>query len=152
MQNAQNNSQQGSARYEQMALPKNRIEAVIRRSGMSTNAFARYIGLPRGENLYQIKKGNNGVSFDVANRICSAFPEIDKLWLLTGDGQMISSDAPVGPWSKIGTPNCEAFRGWAAAQAMAGILASGDRINPARAAVSYANDLIRELAKKGGTL
>lgn len=58
---------------------------------MSTNYFARYIGLPRGENLYQIKRGNNGISRDVANRIVAKFPQIDKLWVLTGEGQMFAS-------------------------------------------------------------
>lgn len=67
-----------------------RIEMVIRWSGMSTNAFARHIGLPRGENLYQIKKGNNGLSMNVANLICEKFPEIDELWLLTGKRDMLS--------------------------------------------------------------
>lgn len=65
-----------------------RIEAVIRWANMSTNYFARHIGLARGENLYQIKRGNNGISRDVADRIVAKFPQIDKLWLLTGDGQM----------------------------------------------------------------
>lgn len=65
-----------------------RIEAVIGWAKMSTNGFARYIGLARGENLYQIKRGNNGISLDVAERICAKFPQIDKLWLLAGDGQM----------------------------------------------------------------
>lgn len=58
---------------------------------MSTNYFARYIGLPRGENLYQIKRGNNGISRDVANRIVAKFPQINKLWVLTGEGQMFAS-------------------------------------------------------------
>lgn len=65
-----------------------RIESVIRWANMSTNYFARYIGLARGENLYQIKRGNNGISLDVADRIVTKFPQIDKLWLLTGEGQM----------------------------------------------------------------
>lgn len=65
-----------------------RIEAVIKWANMSTNFFARSIGLPRGENLYQIKRGNNGISLDVADRIVSNFPQVDKLWLLTGEGQM----------------------------------------------------------------
>ena len=64
-----------------------RIESVIRWANMTTNYFARYIGLPRGENLYQIKRGNNGISRDVAERIVAKFPEIDLLWLLTGNGQ-----------------------------------------------------------------
>ena len=67
-----------------------RIEAVIKWANMSTNYFARHIGLARGENLYQIKRGNNGISLDVADRIVSKFPQVDKLWLLTGEGQMFA--------------------------------------------------------------
>ena len=58
-----------------------RIEAVIKWANMSTNYFARHIGLARGENLYQIKRGNNGISLDVADRIVTKFPQVDKLWL-----------------------------------------------------------------------
>lgn len=73
-----------------------RIESVIRWANMTTNYFARYIGLPRGENLYQIKRGNNGISRDVAERIVARFPEIDLLWLLTGHGQMFSAGRQSG--------------------------------------------------------
>lgn len=69
-----------------------RIEAVIKWANMSTNYFARYIGLARGENLYQIKRGNNGISLDVADRVVGKFPQIDKLWLLTGEGQMFGEE------------------------------------------------------------
>ena len=69
-----------------------RIEAVIKWANMSTNYFARHIGLARGENLYQIKRGNNGISFDVADRIVAKFPQVDKLWLLTGEGQMFADE------------------------------------------------------------
>ena len=73
-----------------------RIEAVIKWANMSTNYFARHIGLARGENLYQIKRGNNGISLDVADRIVARFPEVDKLWLLTGEGQMFSDERTRG--------------------------------------------------------
>ncbi len=69
-----------------------RIEAVIKWANMTTNYFACYIGLARGENLYQIKRGNNGISMDVAERIVNKFPQIDKLWLLTGEGQMFAEE------------------------------------------------------------
>lgn len=74
------------------AQPTNweRIAAVIKMSEKSVNGFARYIGLARGENLYQIKRGNNGISRDLADRICLAFPSVSKLWLLTGEGQMLT--------------------------------------------------------------
>ena len=55
---------------------------------MTVNYFALYIGLPRGENLYQIKKGNNGISRNLANKIVAKFPEISLSWLLTGEGKM----------------------------------------------------------------
>ena len=74
-----------------------RIEAVIGWAKMSTNGFARHIGLRRRENLYQIKRGNNGISLDVANRIVEKFPEVDKLWLLTGEGQMLAAGKRVEP-------------------------------------------------------
>ena len=92
MKNAQNNTA-NSTRQPGPKNPDNwaRIEAVINMAQMTTNAFARHIGLPRGENLYQIKRGNNGISFDVADRICCRVPEISKLWLLTGDGKMFLS-------------------------------------------------------------
>ncbi|MBE6181463.1 MAG: hypothetical protein E7148_02060 [Rikenellaceae bacterium] len=73
-----------------------RIEAVINWANMTINRFARHIGLPRGENLYQIKRGNNGISIDLASRIVDKFPQISKLWLLTGDGEMFVEEGRMG--------------------------------------------------------
>ncbi len=67
-----------------------RIESVVEWADMTTNYFARYIGLPRGENLYQIKRGNNGISHKLAKMIVAKFPQIDLLWLLSGDGDMFT--------------------------------------------------------------
>lgn len=69
-----------------------RLEAVISWANMSINYFARHIGLPRGENLYQIRRGNNGISKDVAHRVVTRFPEISESWLLTGDGHMFANE------------------------------------------------------------
>lgn len=66
-----------------------RLETIIKMSGMSINAFARCIGLSRGENLYQIKKGNNGISRDLAQRITNYYPQISFTWLMTGEGSMV---------------------------------------------------------------
>ncbi|MFR9523206.1 MAG: hypothetical protein SNH94_01370 [Rikenellaceae bacterium] len=67
-----------------------RLEGVIAWANMTTNYFARYIGLARGENLYQIKRGNNSISRKIAAMITETFPEISLLWLLTGDGEMLT--------------------------------------------------------------
>lgn len=61
-----------------------RIEQIICESGLTVNAFARRIGLPRGENLYQIRRGNNGISRALALRIHACFPQYGIGWILTG--------------------------------------------------------------------
>ncbi len=66
-----------------------RLEAVIKWAGMSTNSFAMHIGLRRAENLYQIKKGNNAISSRLAKQIIDMFPQIDFEWLLRGEGSMV---------------------------------------------------------------
>lgn len=62
-----------------------RIMRVVEEANMTVNYFARHIGLPRGENLYQIKRGNNGISRDVAEKIHDAFPRFPVSWLMLGD-------------------------------------------------------------------
>ncbi len=70
-----------------------RLESVIQWSNMSINHFAHHIGLRNGENLYQIKRGNHGISRKLAETIVVAFPQINLLWLLTGGGDMFTAEA-----------------------------------------------------------
>jgi hypothetical protein len=69
-----------------------RIERVVRWTGLSVNSFAHAVGLSRGENLYQIKRGNNGISRELALMISTKYPEISRAWLLTGDGDMFAAE------------------------------------------------------------
>jgi hypothetical protein len=69
-----------------------RIEKIVNWTGLSVNAFARGIGLKRAENLYQIKKGNHGISRELAELICAKYPTVDKAWLLTGLGEMFARE------------------------------------------------------------
>ncbi|MCD7968818.1 MAG: hypothetical protein LUF87_09090 [Alistipes sp.] len=67
-----------------------RIEAVMEHYRFHpVLAFARHLGLTRGENLYQIKRGNNGISREMAELISARLPEVSKGWLLTGEGEMM---------------------------------------------------------------
>ncbi len=67
-----------------------RLQAVIEHSRIqSVSAFTRHIGINKPENLYQIRRGNNGISKELAKTICGCFPEISMGWLLTGEGSMI---------------------------------------------------------------
>lgn len=72
-----------------------RIEKIVKWTGLSVNAFARAIGLNRSENLYQIKRGNNGVSRELAETITKKYPNISKAWLLTGEGEMFVDEAAI---------------------------------------------------------
>lgn len=65
-----------------------RLERIISWTGLSINAFAREIGLSRAENIYQIKRGNNGISKDLAEIITTKYTNISKAWLLIGEGDM----------------------------------------------------------------
>ena len=97
MQN--NKSKQNQAKNE-ILTDWQRIEMVIQQSKLTVNAFARHIGLPRGENLYQIKKGNN-------------------------------------------------FRAWAAVHLLPVFIEKGSPA-PATAALDQVDELLEQLAKKGG--
>lgn len=70
-----------------------RIEKVVKWVGLSVHAFAISIGLKRSENLYQIKKGNNGISRNLAMMIVAKYPAISQLWLLTGEGEMLAEQS-----------------------------------------------------------
>lgn len=73
-----------------------RIEKLVKWTGLSVNAFARNIGLNRGENLYQIKRGNNGISKELAELITAKYPGVSKAWLLTGEGEPFLDSAKQG--------------------------------------------------------
>lgn len=70
-----------------------RLEAVIKWADMSTNFFARHIGLSRPDIFYNIKSGKGVLSNNLARRIVDKFPEISIGWLLSGEGEMLGSPA-----------------------------------------------------------
>lgn len=85
-----------------------RLERVIKWTGLSVNSFALNIGLKRSENLYQIKRGNNGISRDLANLITTKYPTVSKGWLLTGEGDMFIESQPATVPEGGGVP----YYGW----------------------------------------
>ncbi len=68
---------------------------------MSVNAFALNIGLRRSENLYQIKRGNNGISRELAETIVAKYPAVSKGWILSGEGEMFAKDTVKSPQKSI---------------------------------------------------
>jgi hypothetical protein len=85
-----------------------RLEQVISWARLSTNSFAKSIGILRAENLYNIKRGNYGISHDLADRIIATYPEIDRTWLLTGAGSMLKNSTV--PECRLPFYNCDVER------------------------------------------
>ncbi len=79
-----------------MHTPWSRLEQVIKWSGLSTHKFAQSVGIKRAENLYQIKRGSFGVSKELSGVITKRYPEINRAWLLTGDGEMFVGVSAAG--------------------------------------------------------
>lgn len=56
--------------------------------GFSANYFARDIGIMRTEELYKIKRGNAQMTGELADRICTRYPQFNREWILTGQGSI----------------------------------------------------------------
>ena len=65
-----------------------RLSLIIKESGMTVHAFAAHIGLQRSETLYQIKRGQIGISRNVAQAVVDCFPDYSAMWLRSGVGTM----------------------------------------------------------------
>lgn len=61
-------------------------------SQLNINQFSEKIGKKRAQALYDIVSGKTKrISDKLANQIISEFPEINKTWLLTGEGDMLKN-------------------------------------------------------------
>jgi len=72
-----------------------RIEAVINWSGLSENAFAKKIGYSSGGSIYNKINGNRDINIKFITKIANTFPEINKTWILTGIGNMLTNSNTV---------------------------------------------------------
>ncbi|MBE6193083.1 MAG: helix-turn-helix transcriptional regulator [Rikenellaceae bacterium] len=68
-----------------------RLSVIIKESGLSVHAFAKHIGMQRSETLYQIKRGQIGISRTVAQSVVDCFPEYSAMWLQSGMGTMYAN-------------------------------------------------------------
>lgn len=59
----------------------------------SYNRVAEECGINNAQTLYDIKNGKHGISKDIADKISSRYLNISKQWLLTGEGEMVVSEA-----------------------------------------------------------
>jgi transcriptional regulator with XRE-family HTH domain len=73
-----------------------RIKEIILKEGLTSGSFADLIGVQRSS-MSHIINGRNNPSLDFITKTIQRFPKINPEWLLTGEGEMYRSDAPVKP-------------------------------------------------------
>jgi len=69
-----------------------RLVAILEHLGKRKNTLAKELGYINSGILNHILHGRNGISPTLASKICTAYPEINKKWLLTGKGTMIKDN------------------------------------------------------------
>lgn len=68
-----------------------RVFNLLKYTGLSARALANKLGLKGPQIFYDIKAGKCGISKDLADKIQEKFQNINKTWLLTGEGEMLKS-------------------------------------------------------------
>ena len=74
------------------------ISKLLSYSGLNAKAFSEKIGLERPQAIYDLLKGKTkSISPAMKNKILSVFTEINPIWLLTGEGEMLRQEASARP-------------------------------------------------------
>lgn len=75
-----------------MMATKERIEKILEIYSINAKVLAERIGLDRPQAIYDILHAKTkSISDAMAIKIISAFPEVNKIWLLTGEGNVLNS-------------------------------------------------------------
>lgn len=73
-----------------MEKSSERIKKVIKYSGMTANKLAKILGYNSPAKLYYVASGRNDISREIVGDIIQSYPEINSVWLLTGEGEMLN--------------------------------------------------------------
>lgn len=67
-----------------------RIEQFIQYKGLTNSRFEKTVGLSNGF----VRNMDKGMSTDKVMRISDTYPDLNVLWLITGEGQMLATGMP----------------------------------------------------------
>ena len=68
------------------------LNKLLKYSELNGKSFSEKIGLIRPQSIYDIQNGKTrNISPSMANKIISVFPEVNRVWLLTGEGEMLKN-------------------------------------------------------------
>lgn len=90
-----------------------RVFNLLKYTGLSARALAKKLELKGPQIFYDIKAGKCGISKDLADKIQEKFQNINKTWLLTGEGEMLkTAEALPQPRKKIPLYNAQTIGGY----------------------------------------
>lgn len=70
-----------------------RINKILDIKGLNVKQLAEKMGLERPQALYDIQKGKTkSITDNIANKILSVFPDVSRMWILTGEGDVLIQD------------------------------------------------------------
>lgn len=69
-----------------------RIKVFLQSMGIANSAFADVCGIPRPSLSQMLNGRNRKVSNEVIDKIHAAYPELNMMWLMFGDGDMLASN------------------------------------------------------------
>ena len=75
-----------------------RLQYIINNEGLNPKVFSEKLGFERPQSIYDVlKKKTKNITDSLANKIISVFPTYSKVWLLTGEGEILKSEtrAPI---------------------------------------------------------
>jgi len=69
---------------------KDRLIAFLKYLGIGQDKFAKNVGLSRG----YVNNNKDNITMRTVDKILKAYPELNKSWLLTGEGEMLNENHP----------------------------------------------------------
>lgn len=64
-----------------------RLTTVINSQGLKVHPFALEIGMKKSQSLFAILGKRQKITPRIAKMICNRFPDVNYVWLLTGEGE-----------------------------------------------------------------
>ena len=76
--------------------PDKIIDSILNYLGINAKKLSEALGYERPQVIYDIQKGKtNVISPTLASKIVSVYPEINKAWLMTGEGEMLNNESKI---------------------------------------------------------
>ena len=68
-----------------------RFEQYMNQKNLNDNKVTKECGLSQGQ-IYQMRKGKSDMGLKTIEKILKKYPDLNKIWLLTGTGNMINNN------------------------------------------------------------